>query len=393
MLNRRTLRVKAMQALYAVQKCNEANFELSKNYIDDFFQPDLNSMEVQDRQQLAENAKIAKRIFAENYKRESIKTDQDLNEAIKKSIIEAKDYYYRSVRNDHKHIKKHMLEATSRLTENYLLSLKLILEFAELSKNEYENKKKRASETNRQVFESELNFYNNKLVNILKENEDLSTAFIRHDISWEDDELDVKDWFKEALKPADFYKAYINIANPSFEEDYKLLDQICKQLILKHEGISNFFEERDLYWAENKSALKSMLKKSLKSIEEDSSHVELIELSSNWEEDKEFFEKLFITTEEQDDELQSIVAEYAKNWSAERITNTDMIILKMAVAEMMNFPSIPVKVTINEYIDLSKKYSTPKSKVFINGMLDKISSSLQNEGKIRKSGRGLIDNQ
>jgi N utilization substance protein B len=180
---------------------------------------------------------------------------------------------------------------------------------------------------------------------------------------------------------------------PSFEEDVLILDKIFKQLVIKSEAISNFMEERDLYWAENKSALKSMLKKTLKSLYEDSEHVELIELSANWEDDSEFFKKLYEETVANSDEYEELVGQYTKNWSKERITDIDMIILKMAVSEMLNFPSIPVKVTINEYIELSKNYSTQKSKVFVNGMLDKLSAELQKSGKLRKSGRGLMDNK
>jgi len=136
-----------------------------------------------------------------------------------------------------------------------------------------------------------------------------------------------------------------------------------------------------------------MLKKTIKSLDEDTQHIELIELSANWEDDSEFFKNLFTDTISNDDEYENIVSDFAQNWATERIAIVDMIILKMAVCEMLNFPSIPVKVTINEYIELSKNYSTQKSKIFVNGMLDKISVKLEKDGKIKKSGRGLIDNK
>ena len=94
-----------------------------------------------------------------------------------------------------------------------------------------------------------------------------------------------------------------------------------------------------------------------------------------------------------EEKYESLIAEKTKNWDIERIAATDKIIMEMAIAEMINFPSIPVKVTINEYIEVAKRYSTPKSKVFINGILDVIAGELENTGVIRKSGRGLIDNK
>lgn len=393
MLNRRSLRIKAMQSLYAVQKCEEANFELAKAYIEDFFAPDLNSMEVQDKPQLSRDAKIAKRIFVENFKEDRINETEGSSQQIRQAVSEALDYYNSQVKKDKVFIKKNMLEAVNTLLENYYLSLKLMLEFAKLNKEEIDSRKNRLVESNQKVFESELNLFNNKAIKILEENSELSNEFIRWKISWKDDMLSVRQWYREILKKEEFYKIYVHLNNPSFEDDLEILDKIYKQLIIKNETIADYMAERDLYWAENKSALKSMLKKTLKSLEADSAHVELIELSANWEDDSEFFKRLFEETIENDEEYENLVGQYTKNWSKERITTIDMIILKMAVCEMLKFPSIPVKVTINEYIDLSKNYSTQKSKVFINGMLDKLSEELKKQGKIKKSGRGLMDNK
>ncbi|MFT6972762.1 MAG: N utilization substance protein B [Roseivirga sp.] len=119
----------------------------------------------------------------------------------------------------------------------------------------------------------------------------------------------------------------------------------------------------------------------------------LPDFSNNWEEDKSFFEKIFKSAIENDEEYSEIIAAKTKNWEVDRLALTDQIILKMAIAEMLNFQSIPVKVTINEYIELSKNYSTPKSKQFINGILDVISVELKTIGKLKKSGRGLMDNK
>jgi len=133
----------------------------------------------------------------------------------------------------------------------------------------------------------------------------------------------------------------------------------------------------------------------LKNIEETGNADEyaLPELAINWEEDKEFFQNIFNLTVENDDDNRELISEKTKNWDIERVAATDKIILSMALTEMTNFPSIPVKVTINEYIDISKTYSTPKSKQFVNGLLDVLSKELTDAGRIRKSGRGLLDNK
>ncbi len=109
------------------------------------------------------------------------------------------------------------------------------------------------------------------------------------------------------------------------------------------------------------------------------------------EEDREFMEKLFTETVHHDNEYEKLVSDRTKNWEVDRIALIDVILLKMALCEILNFPNIPVKVTINEYIDISKDYSTPKSKAFINGIIDKLVIDLRELGSVKKTGRGLIE--
>ena len=159
--------------------------------------------------------------------------------------------------------------------------------------------------------------------------------------------------------------------------------------------ILSYFEEKDIYWQENKAIARSLVSRSIRDLEADSIPKEftLPDFSNNWEEDKGFFEKIFKSAVDNDQEYSDIIAAKTKNWEVDRLAITDQIILKMAIAEMLNFQSIPVKVTINEYIELSKNYSTPKSKQFINGILDVISVELKTTGLLKKSGRGLMDNK
>ena len=157
--------------------------------------------------------------------------------------------------------------------------------------------------------------------------------------------------------------------------------------------VNDYFESIDLGWAENKSILKSMVLKTIKSIESEEETPKLMELSKNWDDDLDFLKRLFDATINSEKEYQEMINQKSKNWEIERLALTDRIVLEMAVAELINFPSIPIKVTINEYIELSKQYSTPKSKQYVNGLLDVLSVDLQKEGFIKKSGRGLLDNK
>jgi len=150
--------------------------------------------------------------------------------------------------------------------------------------------------------------------------------------------------------------------------------------------------ERDLHWTENNTIVKSMLRKTIKDTEKESD-LKLAEISLSPEEDLDFFEELFEETSIQDQQLDLLISQNLKNWEIDRVAIVDRIILKMAIIELKNFPSIPVKVTINEYIEISKLYSTPKSKQFINGVLDVLAKDMQTQGVVKKSGRGLIDNK
>lgn len=153
--------------------------------------------------------------------------------------------------------------------------------------------------------------------------------------------------------------------------------------------MTEFFEEKDLNWNLNKDVVKSMSTKTFKI--EALEDLSLQPLALQWEDDKSFFEDLYEFTIDSDKDLNGWVEAQTKNWESDRLAMTDFILLKMAIAEMIKFPSIPVKVSINEYIELAKNYSTPKSGQFINGILDEISIRLMSEKIIQKSGRGLID--
>ena len=172
------------------------------------------------------------------------------------------------------------------------------------------------------------------------------------------------------------------------------MKHIFKNIIFKEKNLQSLFEEQDLNWVENKAIVKSLVNKTIKIFsEEEEESLGLLDLSANWEDDKAFFEELYFQTVQDDEKYEAMIAASVKNWDVERVALLDKIILKMALCEMHIFRSIPVKVTINEYIEISKLYSTPKSKQFVNGVLDKMAQELTTKGEIRKSGRGLIDNK
>ncbi len=378
MLNRRTLRIKAMQAMFAYRQCREANYALALSQIADIFSPDLNSMEVQDKDQLKLDRKACTELFKAQFENKDYKaTVGNKIEQVTEDMING---YHQNNDKDLRHFKKTMLADADKIEGHYLRILLLLVEFADYAENDSKLDQSK--------------FVKNLLIQGIKFNKSIETTSLRGNLSWSKEADMVRQWFKEALKPDKVYLDYLKTSGQSFEEDQALVSHIVKNIIFKNDAIDKYMEDYDLNWDEDRAIVKSLVTKTLKSIPEEGAEIfEIQELSYNWEDDKTFFKKLFEETIEVEEKYEPLIAQKAKNWDIDRIAATDKIILEMAISEMINFPSIPVKVTINEYIEVAKRYSTPKSKVFVNGILDVIATELEKEGVIKKSGRGLIDNK
>jgi len=394
MLNRRILRVKAFQNLYAYEQCRASNLNLAKDKIREAFLPDLNTMEVQDKGLLKKEAAQAVELFTDNLNRDTIHLGGQTNEKIISEVKNALNFYYSANKKDFDFLSKNMVTSAERIPQLYLFAIEILLAFGNHVALEGEKKRKFASEKG-VMNHGELNLSKNKILNKIKNSPEFKTASIRQVANIDDLELEIKEWYRDYVKPLESYQMYLKIDEPGLEDDFEIADNILKKVIFKIDAILNYFSEKDLNWTENKSVVRSLASKVLKNIKENF-EVEgelLPEIALNWEEDKEFFQNIFNLTVENDDINKDLIAKRTQNWDIERIAQTDKIILSMAITEMKNFPSIPVKVTINEYIDISKTYSTPKSKQFVNGLLDVLSKELTQNGQIRKSGRGLLDNK
>jgi len=394
MLNRRILRVKAFQTLYAYQQCKNSNANLAQDFIREAFLPDLNTMEIQDKGQLKKEAERCIHLFLNNLNKGQLNGTNESSEKIRHTATKAIDLYYKYNKKDRDFLKNNMLTAVENIPGLYLYAISMLLGFGEHVRKE---------KTKKRIFEEQPiiqpasfhNLANNKALEIISANHSFKRECLRFQVDLEDLEQEIKEWYRELVKPQEDYQKYMRIENPTFEQDKEVLQAILKKVVFKSEAPLSFFQDKDLNWSENKSIVRSLASKVLKNLtgNEESSDEILPELALNWEEDKEFFQNIFNLTITSDEDFSTLIAEKTKNWDVERIALTDRIILIMALTEMVNFPSIPTKVTINEYIDISKTYSTPKSKQFVNGLLDTLSKELTDSGKIRKSGRGLIDNK
>ena len=175
-----------------------------------------------------------------------------------------------------------------------------------------------------------------------------------------------------------------------FNEDKKFISDIYTKIIVNHEPLFQNLEEQSIFWNDDVEFVIGMIIKSFRSFKATSDeNVGLMPLYKN-DEDKDFVKRLYRKAILNHKEYEELISKFIKNWDVERVAFMDIVVMSLAIAEMVEFPEIPIKVSLDEYIEIAKFYSTQKSNVFINGILDKLVDHLKKEGKIKKMGRGLI---
>lgn len=191
----------------------------------------------------------------------------------------------------------------------------------------------------------------------------------------------------KALLQEDFFIAAIE--NEQVSDEYDFMLNMYDFFLLKNEDFMQQFEGMHMYWEDERTPVMQSIKKLLKNKGEVS--LEIPELSPDWEDDSSFAKALLRCAIENEEAYTKIIASFTPDWETDRMARTDMLIMVMAMCEFLQFPYIPVKVSLNEYLELAKRYSTPQSSKFVNGVLDKLLKKLQQENKVIKKGRGLLE--
>lgn len=291
---------------------------------------------------------------------------------------------------------KDLFKSIDKIYEIYIYQISLLIEIVEFAGRRIEENKKKFFPT-----EEDLNpntrFIDNPLIKQLEDNKSYQNMRDRYKINWADEEEMIRKLFVEIREGSD-YQQYMNNGDHSYEDDKDILLRILKKQMLRSESLHYYFEEKNIHWSDdfftaNMLAIKT-LKHFKKSFGPDYSLPTLFKINEvdQSEEDRDFVKKLFRKTIVKSEEYDKLIEAKVKNWEMERIAIMDILLIKMALVELLEFPSIPIKVSLNEYIELAKMYSTPKSKVFVNGILDKLIADLKEQKAIKKTGRGLLDN-
>lgn len=232
-------------------------------------------------------------------------------------------------------------------------------------------------------------FVENVIISKIEENTNLEKYIQTNKLSWINNPELIRKLYTE-LNDADTFKRYMTNEARSEKEDLDLVDFIYTEIIATSEDLAQILEEQSIYWTDDLEFVISMILKTIRKFKSTTSPNKALMPLFKEEDDLDFTKKLFRKSVLDQKENQAIIENHLKNWDLERIAFIDLLIMQLAITEFLNFPSVPTKVTLNEYIDLARFYSTSKSRTFINGILDKILKDLRNQGKIIKAGRGLI---
>tara|TARA_B100000780_G_scaffold25614_1_gene16233 strand:- start:528 stop:1433 length:906 start_codon:yes stop_codon:yes gene_type:complete len=274
-----------------------------------------------------------------------------------------------------------------KMFDLYVLNVQLIIEVKKLAAKKLELSKKKILATNEDL-NPNTKFINNKLINILEQSISLDGYIELNKIdNWSFDVEYVK-IILEKLQKSDFYNNYINKEDNSFKSDKTFVLEFFKETIAPDEKLAEYFEDKMISWVDDIPFVNTWIVRSLSKLKE--GKIFILDSLYKDNDDKQFVSDLFRKTILKQQDYQKDIADQTPNWESDRIADIDMILIKMAITEFLNFPSIPIKVTINEFIEIAKDYSTEKSSYFINGVLDKLSKEYTKEKKINKIGRGLL---
>ncbi|MFV9550659.1 transcription antitermination factor NusB [Algibacter sp. PT7-4] len=284
---------------------------------------------------------------------------------------------------------KFLLYSIDNMYNLYLLLISLLIEVQKRAENDLQKKQNKHLAT-KEDKDPNRKFVNNQVLRFLKENLPLQDQFKSHNINnWELDGEYVDIIFKDIIA-SDLYKEYMKTRVSDFKEDKVFIVDVFKDIVAPNEKLYEYMEDKNLTWLDDLPTVNTTILKLLRKVKEASPENYFTPKLYKDIEDKQFAINLFKKTLLNASTINTEIDKKTKNWDTERIATVDYVLLQMAICELNNFPSIPVKVTINEYLEISKEYSTPKSSIFINGILDKLVKEYEASGELKKVGRGLM---
>ncbi|MFV1447678.1 transcription antitermination factor NusB [Maribacter sp. HS] len=272
----------------------------------------------------------------------------------------------------------------------YLLWLSLFVEIQKRAAEQISLSAKKYISDGKQEFPNPKKFVQNRLLVQILENKTLEEEISNRKLdNWYLNEEYVKLIYKDIIE-SETYKEYMSTPESDYAADKELILTLFKNIIAPNEKIYDYFEDDKLTWVDDIPIVNTFLLKHLKKVKQVHPDSYFLPSLLKDDEDMTYATQLLSRTLLKNDALEKEIDGKTPNWDKDRIAGIDSILLKMAICELLHFPSIPERVTINEYLEIAKEYSTPKSSIFINGILDKLTKEYKSEGKLNKMGRGLL---
>ena len=282
---------------------------------------------------------------------------------------------------------KFLKHSIQKLLDLYVLQLQLLIEVQQMAAKKIEISKKKHLATKEEL-NPNTKFIENAALLSLSNSTSFTTYKTDNAINnWSlDDEYVKVVWNK--LEHSNLYKSYINSADSSFQNDKKFVQRFFKEIVAPEEKLAEYYEDQNISWLDDIPFVNTWIVRTLSKLKQDKIFV--LDRLYKDDDDEKFVLELFRKVMLHHTAYEADISSKTPNWETDRIADIDMILIKMAITEFLKFPSIPVRVTINEYIEIAKDYSTNKSGYFINGVLDKLSREFSADKRLHKIGRGLL---
>lgn len=303
-------------------------------------------------------------------------------ELIRIKIVQLTYAYYQNGNKNMDSAEKELLFSLSKAYDLYNYLLLLIVAVSREERRRVEIAMQRAEREGTELPSQKFVF--NKFAVQLEDNKMLNTFVENQKLTWTDDIEFVRKLCNQ-IEESLAYREYMADPEDSYEADREVWRKIYRQLIVDNDDLKSLLEEKSLYWNDDKEVVDTFVLKTIKRFDPKNNSMQELLPEYKDEEDKDFARKLYRATILNADTYQRYMSETSRNWDFSRLAYMDVVIMQIAIAEMLTFPNIPVSVTINEYVNLAKLYSTPKSSGYINGMLDAIARHLIRTGQMLKA--------
>ena len=302
---------------------------------------------------------------------------------IRLKIVQLVYAYYQNGGKNLDTAEKELFFSLSKAYDMYNYLLLLMVEITKQAQRKQSAAKSKLLPTAEELYPN-TKFVENRFIAQLEVNKQLLEFSETQKKTWENESEFVKS-LCEKIMDSDIYKEYMASETSSYEEDREVWRKIYKRIIFNNEELDQVLEDQSLYWNDDKEIVDTFVLKTIKRFEEQNGAKQELLPEFKDEEDQDFARRLFRRTILNADYYRHLISENTRNWDLDRVAFMDVIIMQIALAEILSFPNIPVSVTLNEYVEIAKLYSTPKSGSFINGTLDGIVNLLKKDGKLTKN--------